>query len=120
MSEQSEKSMPEEPQESGVQNSPDNIFKVNPEIPWTYKWFKGEFHLGPWGSSTSPFGGNPEKRVKVAIMGKKMHPTRNNGVASVYGTIIEVKTAEDRRFLGSPSWWNLDDLSDEEQGKKKK
>jgi hypothetical protein len=89
---------------------------LNKEIPFNHKWFKGEFHLEPWGSSASPFGGRPKDRVRVSMPGKEMRFTTRNNTQSSYGVITAVIEEEDRQFIGKFGWWVKENLSD--SGKK--
>lgn len=92
-------------------NSEGKRFPLNPEAPFNHKWFSGEFHFGPWGADSSPFKGISKNRVRVSMMGKKINPTKRNGIASVYGVITAVLDPEDRDLIGQAGWWKLDDLS---------
>lgn len=84
---------------------------LNPDVPLNHKWFKGEFHTGPWGADSSPFKGTSKDRVRVSMMGKKLMPTLKNGIASAYGVITAVVNTDDRDLIGQAGWWKLEDLS---------
>lgn len=93
-------------------NSEGNPFPLNKEVPVNHKWFKGEFHGGAWGGDSSPFKGESKDRVKVAILGsRRIKPTINNGMASVYGVVTAVVNTEDRDLIGQFGWWKLEDRS---------
>ncbi len=84
---------------------------LNPEVPFTHKWFVGEFHKASWGSDISPFGGRSVDRVRVSMVGPKMKPDVHSRIASVYGVVTAVIKEEDRGIIGEPGWWKTENLS---------
>jgi hypothetical protein len=88
---------------------------LSKEVPFNHKWFEGEFHLGPWGSDSSPFGGRPKDRVRVSMPGEKMRLTIRNRVASSYGVITAVIDPEDKQFIGQFGWWPAESLGDSQK-----
>ncbi|OGH02950.1 MAG: hypothetical protein A2798_00795 [Candidatus Levybacteria bacterium RIFCSPHIGHO2_01_FULL_37_17] len=84
---------------------------LNPDVPMNHKWFKGEFHFGPWGGDSSQFKGDSKDRVRVSMIGERLSPTVRNGIASATGVITAVIDPEDRDLIGQTGWWKLQDLS---------
>jgi hypothetical protein len=108
-----EKEQEEEYEKKAIYEKPNGAsVELNPDIKdWNYKWFNGEIHTSPWGAEQSPYKGESKQRVKVAMQGKKLNPTKRNGIASVFGTVIAVLDEEDRKLIGESGWWRVKDLS---------
>lgn len=97
-----------------------NRIRLNPEIPYTHKWFVGEFHTAPWGKDKSPYMGKSVERVRVSMPGKRMRVEVHNHIQSVRGTITAVSDPEDRHLIGESGWWRTENLSHSAKKRRKK